>query len=375
MPGENKPQLLKKLLALGNSWAEPLHTTAHRTDTHDMSFMIQPSMRVRWEVLGDERALDAILTAARALHTRNNATVGAIRSWDILSQQGVDISSPTEDFLVIIDSMCNLDLLYYASAVSGETQLRDAATAHARTLIRSHLRAEKDPGGKKKLFSTIHVVNFDPQSGSIKERRTGQGYNAESTWARGQAWGIMGYAQTYLWTTEPQFLDTAIALAEYFIMRVESSLPFREPQRAKRGCQGGRYVPLWDFDAPILDTSNPLRDSSAGVIAANGMLILSQALAGLGRADESARFRDMAITIVKDTLDFSLAPEKAKTVYLRDEVMTKEVTPGSRFDAILRNATANYNAKDHKRYWDHGLVYADYYLVEFGNRLLRMGLA
>lgn len=340
-----------------------------------MSFMIQPSMRVRWEVLGDERALDAILTAARALHTRNNATVGAIRSWDILSQQGVDISSPTEDFLVIIDSMCNLDLLYYASAVSGETQLRDAATAHARTLIRSHLRAEKDPGGKKKLFSTIHVVNFDPQSGSIKERRTGQGYNAESTWARGQAWGIMGYAQTYLWTTEPQFLDTAIALAEYFIMRVESSLPFREPQRAKRGCQGGRYVPLWDFDAPILDTSNPLRDSSAGVIAANGMLILSQALAGLGRADESARFRDMAITIVKDTLDFSLAPEKAKTVYLRDEVMTKEVTPGSRFDAILRNATANYNAKDHKRYWDHGLVYADYYLVEFGNRLLRMGLA
>lgn len=373
VPTENKRLLRQKLLSLGDSWAEPLHTTAHRTDTHDMGFMIQPSMRVRWEVLHDERALDAILTAARALHTRNNRTVGAIRSWDILSQQGVDISSPTDDFLVIIDSMCNLDLLYYAAAYTGETELRDAATAHAKTLIRSHLRPEKDPRGNKKLFSSIHVINFDPKSGAIKEKRTGQGYDADSTWARGQAWGILGYAETYLWTTDIEFLDTAMALAEYYILRVETSLSFTEPQVVE-GRKVGRYVPLWDFDAPILDKANPLRDSSAGVIAANGMLVLSQALAGLGRANEAARFRDMAITIVQDTLDFSLAREKTQTVIQGDDISTKEVDPGSRFDAILRNATANYNAKDHKRYWDHGLVYADYYLIEFGNRLLRMGL-
>lgn len=371
--GENKQLLRKKLLALGDSWAEPLHTTAQRTDTHDMGFMIQPSMRVRWEVLRDERALEAILTAARALHTRNNTTVGAIRSWDILSQQGVDISSPTDDFLVIIDSMCNLDLLYYTAAHTGETELRDAATAHAKTLIKSNLRPEKDPRGNKKLLSSIHVINFDPKSGAIKEKRTGQGYNAESTWARGQAWGILGYAQTYLWTTDAEFLETAMALAEYYILRVETSLPFTASQGTGEK-KAGRYVPLWDFDAPILDETNPLRDSSAGVIAANGMLVLSQALSGLGRASEATRFRDMAITIVKDTLDFSLAPQKNETFVQGDEILTREAEAGSRFDAILRNATANYNAKDHKRYWDHGLVYADYYLIEFGNKLLRMGL-
>src|SRR5690606_2606464 len=148
---------------------------------------------------------------------------------------------------------------------------------------------------------------------------------------------------------------------------------FTEPQ-VVQGRQVGRHVPLWDFDAPILDRRNPLRDSSAGVIAANGMLVLSQALAGLGRSSESSRFRDMAITIVKDTLDFSLAREKTQTIVQGGEITTKEVDPGKRFDGILRNATANYNAKDHKRYWDHGLVYADYYFIEFGNRLLRMGL-
>ncbi|RSL77919.1 hypothetical protein CEP51_008672 [Fusarium floridanum] len=374
VPGQQKRQLLQKLLTLGDAWAEPLYATARRTDTHDMSFMIQPSMRVRWEVLHDQRALDAILTAARSLYTRNNKTVNAMRSWDVLDQKGVDISSATEDFLVIIDSMCNLDLLYYAAAQTGETHLADAATAHAKTLIRSHLRPEKDPRGNKKLFSHFHVINFDPRSGDIKDRRTGQGYEANSTWARGQAWGIMGYAQTYLWTMDIEFLETSIAMAEYFIMRLEMSPSVVELSVPGENRKRGRYVPLWDFDAPILDESNPLRDSSAGVIAANGMLILSQALAGLRRFEESKRFQDMAITIIKDTLDFSLSQQKTKIVYADGSVSTEEVEAGSRFDAILRNATANYNAKDHKRYWDHGLVYGDYYLIEFGNRLLRMGL-
>lgn len=374
IPCAQKQLLLEKLLSLGNSWAEPIHDMAHRTDTHDMSFMIQPSMRVRWEVLHDKRALDAIVTAARALHTRSNKTIGAIRSWDILSQQGVDISSPTDDFLVIIDSMCNLDLLYYASAYTGQTELRDAATAHARTLIESHLRPEKDPRGDKRMFSTRHVVNFNPKTGAIKERRTGQGYHADSTWARGQAWGILGYAQTYLWTADVEFLETAMALADYFILRLEQSPSCVETEVVKGSQAVGRYVSLWDFDAPILDKARPLRDSSASVIAANGMLVLSQGLLGLGHDDQARRFRDMAITIVKDTLDFSLAPEKTRTVIFGDEVATEEVDSGCRFDAILRNATANYNAIDHKRYWDHGLVYADYYLIEFGNKLLRMGL-
>lgn len=185
-----KRVILEDLLVLGEKWAGPIRGMAKRTDTHDMSFMVQPTMRVRWEVLNDRGALDSIITAARCLHTRNSTTVGAMRSWDILSQEGVNITSRTEDFLVIIDSMCNLDLLYYVAAHTGDIELSDAATIHAKTLIRTHLRPEKDPYGNKKLLSSVHVVNFDPTTGDIKEQRTGQGYQATSTWARGQAWGI-----------------------------------------------------------------------------------------------------------------------------------------------------------------------------------------
>ncbi|VUC34745.1 unnamed protein product [Clonostachys rosea] len=373
VPSEQKQLLLKKLLSLGKTWSDPIHSMAYRTDTHDMSFMVQPSMRVRWELLHDRQALDSIITAANSLYSRNNNTVGAIRSWDVLDQKGVDISSATDDFLVIIDSMCNLDLLYYASACTHQDDLWKAATTHAKTLIRTHLRPESDArGSKKKMYSTFHVVNFDPKTGAVKTRRTGQGYQDSSTWARGQAWGILGYSQTYLWTKDVEFLQVAQALAEYFIMRLEDSLPAKKARLT--GSEKGRYVPLWDFDAPIVDEANPLRDSSAGIIAANGMLLLSQALAGLGVADGSVRFRDWAIAIVKDTLDFSLTPHKSKIVASSTDIWAEDLDDQNRFDGILRNATANYNAKDHKRYWDHGLVYGDYYLIEFANRLLKMGL-
>jgi hypothetical protein len=46
----------------------------------------------------------------------------------------------------------------------------------------------------------------------------------------------------------------------------------------------------------------------------------------------------------------------------------------SGFECILRNSTTNWNPHAHKKYKDHGLVYADYYLLEFGNKLLRAGL-
>ncbi|KAF4438878.1 hypothetical protein F53441_12699 [Fusarium austroafricanum] len=373
--GSNKQQLLQQLLAVGRAWSDPLHEYSARTDTHDMSFMIQPSMRVRWETLHDAKALESIITAARSLYTRYNANVGAIRSWDVLSQNGVDISSLTDDFLVIIDSMCNLDLLYYAAAQTGQTEMAEAATTHAKALIKALLREENDESVGRTMYSTFHVVNFDPRDGSVKEKRTGQGYAENSTWARGQAWGILGYSQTYNWTKDPEFLDAAIGLAEYFILRLLKSpdcveLPVPDENRTK-----GRYVPLWDFDAPV-DTSAPLRDSSAGIIAANGMLVLSQALAAGGSHDLSERYRSMAIRIVRDILDFSLAQEKSMMKLKEDgSFKIQDLKPKAHFEAILKNATANHNAKDYKRYWDHGLVYADYYLIEFGNRLLKMGLA
>ncbi|KAL2788189.1 Six-hairpin glycosidase-like protein [Aspergillus keveii] len=361
----------RQLTSLSRTWTEPVQAMMARTDTHDMGFIIQPSLRKDWELTSNPESLNAVLTAACSLASRYVPSAGAIRSWDILRQADVEISSLTDDCLVIIDSMMNLDLLFYASSHMSDPSLTDIATTHARTVIRSLLRPEDSKNGYP-LYSTYHVVNFDPHTGAIKQHRTAQGYRAESTWARGQAWAIHGFAQTYNWTKESEFLTTACGLADYFLHRLETS-----PACVERPVPGGkrtigRYVPLWDFDAPI--EGEPLRDSSAGVIAANGLLLLSQSLTMAGDMTLARKYFGAAVRIVTDTIEFSYSQERARLVAVGDEVGVEDVMAGQRFDAILKNATANHNAQDHDRYSDHGLVYADYYLLEFGNQLQRMGL-
>ncbi|KAL2813353.1 Six-hairpin glycosidase-like protein [Aspergillus cavernicola] len=377
--------LRRQLASLSHSWTLPIQAMMSRTDTHDMGFILQPSLQMDWELTSNDNSLQAILTGARSLASRYVPGVGAIRSWDALIQTDVSITSLTDDCVVIIDSMMNLDLLYYASSHMSDPSLADMATTHARTVMKSLLRPEMATGRKDAictypLYSTFHVVNFDPWTGGIKQQRTAQGYRADSTWARGQAWGIAGFAQTYKWTKEKDFLAVACGLAEYFLWRMETAPACVESPASTLGRHGertiGRYVPLWDFDAPIEDESNPLRDSSAGVIAANGMLLLSQSFRALGDEKLAERYYTAAMRIVTDTIEFCLSQEKARVVQSGESIRVEDVVPGQRFDAILKNATANHNSKEYNstRYSDHGLVYADYYLLEFGNQLLRMGL-
>ncbi|KAH8909388.1 Six-hairpin glycosidase [Coniochaeta sp. PMI_546] len=388
--GPSTTQIRAHLTSLCQLWSEPLHDMASRTDTHDIGFIIMPALRMDWELTSNPRSLASIVQAACSLATRYVPTARAIRSWDLLRKKDVEIVGMEENMILIIDSMCNLDLLYYAAAHSGEAQLADMATAHARTLLTTHLRPElartrAKNGYTGQLFSTWHVANLDPRTGGVKRRLTAQGYADDSTWARGQSWAILGYAQTYMWTKDPEFLSAACGAAEYFLYRLDTAPECVDVQMADednvtssppygRRRTVGRYVPLWDFDAPIEDETNPIRDSSAAVIAANGMLVLSQALAGAGQVGLSTRFRDAAIALVRDSLDFALAREKARFVAAGSGVATEDVVETSRFDALLKYGTANNNANARKRYANHGLVYGDYYLVEFGNRMLRMGL-
>ena len=379
--------LQHQLAELCRTWTGPVKAMMSRTDTHDMGFIIQPSLRKDWELSSNEDSLHAVLTAARSLASRYVPKAGVIRSWDVLRQADICITSMTDDCLVIIDSMMNLDLLYYASKHLADSSLADIATTHARTLLKSLLRPEPTPAGSNKrhkypLYSTCHVVNFDPHTGGIKQHRTAQGYRVDSTWARGQAWGIFGYAQTYNWTKDEEFLAAACGLADYFLWRLESAPLCVEQLTASDGLDRqrtmGRYVPLWDFDAPVEDESKPLRDSSAGVIAANGMLLLSQSLAALGDTTLAEQYQLAARRIVSDTLELSISRERAqlaRDAQQGNTITVEDVVPGQRFDSILKNATANHNSQDHDRYSDHGLVYADYYILEFGNQLLRMGLA
>lgn len=384
--GSISPQnILEALNKLCKIWAEPLHPMADRTDTHDIGFIIMPALRLDWELTANPQSLDSIIRAARSLASRYVPPAKAIRSWDILRKKDIEIVSMDDNLILIIDSMCNLDLLYYAAAHSVEDRaLRDIATEHATTLIGTHLRPESAPAASKdtysgQWYSTCHVANLDPKTGEIKQRMTAQGYANDSSWTRGQAWAILGYAQAYMWTKDEKFLHAACGCAEYFLYRLETSpICVEVPNPAGAKPTKGRYTPLWDFDAPLDDPTNsvnPLRDSSSGMIAANGMLILYQALAAIDQDRLGARFRRAAMDIAEDVLSFALADEKAQfSKSAGGDILVVDVAPERSFEGILKFGTANNNANARKRYSNHTLVYGDYYLVDFGNRLLKMGL-
>ncbi|RSM12469.1 hypothetical protein CDV31_006310 [Fusarium ambrosium] len=378
--GKNLSALRNRLEALGRTWSDPIHGESRLTNTHDMGFIMLPHMRPRWELYHDKKALESIITSARNLATRFSLVVGAIRSWDediwLLVTSG---RGKRGDYIVIIDSMCNLDLLFYAASQTGDVYLAQVAETHARTLLQSHIRPEPNSarnGYSGLLYSSFHVANFSWSTGEILERLTAQGHSPTSTWSRGQAWAILGYAQTYMWTRKSEFLQVACGLAEFFLLKMETApdcveINIRGPNGSLK--KAGRYVPMWDFSAPSEEFSPPLRDTSAGVCAANGLLILSQALAMENRS-LSARYLEAAITIVEDTLAYSLSQEKAELGIQDGEFVGIDSVADSTFESILRNATVSNNPAGIVQTRDHGLIYADYYLIEFGTRLLRMGL-
>jgi hypothetical protein len=107
LPTDHRPAFQKQLLKLCRDWVVPIRAMDTRTDTHDMSFIIQPSLRMDWELTGNPESLKNVITAAESLASRYDERVGAIRSWDQAVNYRYSFTDMEKDFLVIIDSMCS----------------------------------------------------------------------------------------------------------------------------------------------------------------------------------------------------------------------------------------------------------------------------
>lgn len=234
------------------------------------------------------------------------------------------------------DRNTDLNLLYYVAHELHDDRLADIATKHARTLMQSHVRGDN---------STWHVVNFDQDTAKIKRRMTNQGYSDDSCWARGQAWGITGYAQTYGWTGDPRFLDMSCRLADYFIDQLPDD-----------------HVPVWDFSR----LQPGPKDTSAALVAVYGMLLLHQHL-----HSNTNRYLSAALRILEGVLGTSMAAEAR---FCDDEPGSALGTINEGAETIVLHATINNYEFAPRRFADHGLVYADYYFLLIGNELLRMGI-
>lgn len=316
---QRQRSLPEEILQLARQWQKGLEKEQFNTQTHDLGFMIMPAFYHDYQLTGNSASREIIIQAAQSLSSRWNEKVGCLRSWDTHVSKRLSFKNGDSDFLVIIDNMMNLDLLYVASNLTGDPEFARRATTHAWTTLRHHLRPN---------HSTYHLVNYDPLLGTVKGRYTVQGFSDDSTWTRGQAWALYGFATAYRFTGELAFLEASRRLTAYFCQRVIETSKV-----------GAVY---WDFDAP---TEPELWDTSAAMIAASGMLLLHQ-LTG------DTQFLPTLVEILQTCATVARNPPDA--------------------DCILDHATVNNNRDAFHPVRDTGLVYADYYFLEVGNRLLEI---
>lgn len=296
---------------------EPLKTfTGH----HDLGFMMYCSYGNAERLAPKPEYKDILIESANSLSTRFDEKTQVIKSWNRFRPNTND--TVVYDYPVIIDNMMNLEMLFYASRVSGDKRFYDIAVKHADMTIKNHFRDD---------FSTYHVVSYDTIGPNVLSRNTAQGFSDNSTWSRGQAWAIYGFTMTYRETKEKRFLDVATKAADYYLSNLPEDL-----------------VPLWDFNVGMegyipgersyaVEFQEKLRDASAGAIVCS-------ALFELGELANNKTYTEKAIKMLH-----SLASPAYRAQL------------GTNADFLIMHCVGSI---PHKSEIDKPLVYADYYFLE-----------
>jgi unsaturated chondroitin disaccharide hydrolase len=271
--------------------------------THDMGFKMYCSYGNGYRLTQDPAYKEILIQSAKTLSTRFRPVTGVMRSWDH--------SQDKWSYPVIIDNLMNLELLFFATKITGDSSFYKIAVSHAKTTMKNHYRADN---------SSYHVVEYDTVSGKVLKKNTHQGYSHESAWSRGQAWGLYGYTMCYRETKDVSFLQHAEKIAAFI---------FNHPNLP------ADLIPYWDFNAPGIP--NEPRDASAAAVTASALYELS--LYSVSGKD----YRSKADKIVENLSKHYTSP------------------PGGSKGFILLHSTGS---KPGNSEVDAPLSYADYYFLE-----------
>ncbi|WP_294346958.1 glycoside hydrolase family 88 protein [uncultured Sphingobacterium sp.] len=309
-------------------WTEKLEKAKDLTQHHDIGFVMYCAYgnALRLETNPDKikQYQQILVHSAQSALKRFDPKVGLIKSWnEKASWDGKTVWK----YPVIIDNMMNLELLFFASELTGDPKYKHAAISHADHTLKNHFRSD---------YSTYHVVDYDPNTGAVAHQQTNQGYADNSTWSRGQGWAIYGYTLLYRETREDKYLEAAKKAADFYM---------NHPNLPKD------RVPYWDFNAgqqgyrPDVDYSNRKlkvipRDASAAALVSSALLELSTYTSGA----DAKRYFDFAEGTLK-TLSSS-------------EYLAKRGTNGG---FILKHSVGSM---PHQSEVDVPLIYADYYFLE-----------
>jgi unsaturated chondroitin disaccharide hydrolase len=292
-------------------------------ENHDAGFLNYYSGALGYDLTHDDVLRASAIRGAERLEQLFNPKTQLIASWNV---DGDD---------TIIDTMMNLQLLWWASDTTGDEKWRDIGRKHALRTAEWFVRPDGsvfqsvhyNPGSNQQEFQ-LHGGGRDVElklensaaAGEWVFAHTHQGYGPDTTWSRGLGWAIYGFSVAHVETRNPVFLATAQRIADYALENLPTD-----------------SVPWYDFDDEGVHFRN--RDTSAAAIIAGGLLRLSTITADAARA---ARYRDASERIVQSLIDRYLTPVGAGD----------RTPPG-----VLRHGSG-------VRPSDAMLIYGQYYLLE-----------
>ena len=285
------------------SWIGALPITA---ESQNIGALFYPSFVRGYRLTGRDGLRRRALQASGRMAARFDPDVGAM------------LSRPGPEFNVIMDSLMKSQLLWWAAQNGGPARFETIADAHALTIARDLVR----PDG-----STWHMAYYDAETGHFVRHGAGSAYSVDTTWARGQAWAMLGFPAAYRETRDARFLDAARSVSDWYLAHVPEDM-----------------VPYWDFGAPDIPLAP--RDSSSAAIAASG-------LAELALLDPDEDRRAAYADAARRTVESLMAPAYSSSAW----------TP-----SLLLHGT--YSVP--KLVSDCGLAYGDAFFLEALLRLRRI---
>ncbi len=276
---------------------------------HDIGFLYSLSTVADYKLTGSKRALETSLMAAKLLSKRYIDKAKILQAWG-------DMNDENQRGRLIIDCNLNIPLLYFANDFIEDNLYYDMAYNHVKTASKYIVREDA---------STYHTFHMDTETGEPKYGTTHQGYSDDSCWARGQAWGMMGFPLSYKATKDYKLIELTKKISNYFLNRLPND-----------------YVCNWDL---IFKEDKDQRDTSAACVAAIG---LTEMLKHLPVGDnERVLYENASLHITKSLIDNYM---------------------GDNLEGILKHGVYFYHGK---LGIDEYLIFGDYFFVELLMRLYK----